>query len=294
MRLTLLITTFERPDALACVLASLERQSQLPDEVVIADDGSGPSTRRVVEDFQRRFARIVHHTWQRHDGPRVGRARNVGIAMASGDYLVQIDGDMLLHPEFIADHARAARPGYWVQGTRILLDEGRTRELIRRTTPTFDVSDSGSPTGIAADSSIGPDTIGFFSRGIGFKRRIYALHSPAVAPLFRRAANAFIAIKGCNQAFWRADIERVNGYDEAMTGWGAEDKELAARLVHAGVRHATLLFAGIAYHLYHDPAARDREAINDRIYRETLRQHRTRCATGLNLHQSQPTRSSAQ
>jgi glycosyltransferase involved in cell wall biosynthesis len=262
LRLTLLLTTFDRPDALACVLASLERQSQLPDEVIIADDGSGPSTRRVVEDFQRRFTCIVHHTWQRHDGPRVGRARNVAIATASGDYVVQIDGDMVLHPEFIADHARAARPGYWVQGTRIRLDEIRTRELIAN----------------------GPRTLGVGAPGIGFRRRLYALHSPAAATLFRRAANAFIAIKGCNQAFWRADLERVNGYDEQMTGWGAEDKELAARLVHAGVRHATLLFAGIAYHLHHEPALRDRQTINDAILRETRKSRRVRCAVGLDGH----------
>ena len=264
MGLTLLVTTFDRPDALACVLTSIELQSQLPDEVIIADDGSGPSTARVIDEFRARFSRDVHHAWQRHDGPRVGRVRNVGIAMASGDYLVQIDGDMVLHPEFIADHARAARPGYWVQGTRILLDDTRTRELIAN----------------------GARTFGLFSPGIGFKRRGYALHAPGAGALLREAANAFIAIKGCNQGFWRADLERVNGYDEAMTGWGAEDKELAARLVHAGVRQSTLLFAGIAYHLQHEHAPRDREAINDAILRETLKSGRTRCAAGLDLHRN--------
>ncbi|HSC06254.1 MAG TPA: glycosyltransferase family 2 protein [Steroidobacteraceae bacterium] len=264
MRLTLLVTTFDRPDALACVLASIELQSQLPDEVIIADDGSGPSTARVIDAFRTRLSRDVHHAWQRHDGPRVGRARNVGIAMASGDYIVQIDGDMALHPKFIADHARAARPGYWVQGTRILLDDTRTRELIAK----------------------GPRTLGVFSPGIGFKRRAYAMHAPGASALLRAAANAFIAIKGCNQGFWRADLERVNGYDEAMTGWGAEDKELAARLVHAGVRQSTLLFAAIAYHLQHEPAPRDREAINDAILRETLKSGRTRCAAGLDLHRN--------
>jgi glycosyltransferase involved in cell wall biosynthesis len=263
MRLTLLVTTFERPNALACVLASLEQQTQPPDEVIIADDGSGPSTRRVIEEFQRRFPRTVHHAWQRHDGPRVGRARNVGIAMASGDYIVQIDGDMVLHPEFIADHARSARPGYWVQGTRIRLDEIRTRELIAKGPRTFDV----------------------FSPGIGIRRRAYAMHAPRAGELLRGTANAFIAIKGCNQGFWRADLEGVNGYDEAMTGWGAEDKELVARLIHAGVRRSSLLFAGIAYHLHHELAPRDREAINDAIYHETLRARRTRCAAGLNLHE---------
>lgn len=111
------------------------------------------------------------------------------------------------------------------------------------------------------------------------------MHAPRAGELLRGTANAFIAIKGCNQGFWRADLEGVNGYDEAMTGWGAEDKELVARLIHAGVRRSSLLFAGIAYHLHHELAPRDREAINDAIYHETLRARRTRCAAGLNLHE---------
>jgi glycosyltransferase involved in cell wall biosynthesis len=280
MRLALLVTTFDRPDALACVLASIERQTQLPDEVLIADDGSGPSTRRVVENFQHRFPRNVHHAWHRHDGPRVGRARNIGIARGSGDYVVQIDGDMMLHPEFIADHVRAARPGYWVQGTRILLDQTRTREVIASNgLGTLDSHEAPGKGGINRTR-----TFGFFSRGIGVKRRAYTLHSPAAAKLFRRAANAFISIKGCNQGFWREDFERVNGYDEAMTGWGAEDKEFAARLIHAGVQRSTLLFAGIAYHLHHEPAPRDREALNKAVLRETLRSRRVRCRAGIDGH----------
>jgi glycosyltransferase involved in cell wall biosynthesis len=262
MRLTLLVTTFDRPDALGCVLTSIERQTELPDEVIIADDGSGPSTRHVIDEFRQRFTREVHHAWQPHDGPRVGRARNMGIAIATGDYIVQIDGDMVLHPEFIADHARAAQLGYWVQGTRILLDDRRTRELLEH----------------------GPRTFSPLSAGIGLKRRAYALRCPVAARLTRQVANAFVAIKGCNQAFWRADLERVNGYNEKMTGWGSEDKELAARLIHAGVRHSTLLFAGIAYHLHHEPAPRDRQAINDAILRATQRQRRVRCTLGLTQH----------
>ena len=291
MRLSLLVTTFERPDALACVVASIERQTQLPDEVIIADDGSGPSTRRVIEDFQRRFPRIVHHPWHRHDGPRVCRARNVGIAMANGDYIVQIDGDMLLHPEFIADHARAARPGCWVQGTRILLDETRTRELIASNGLAVADAHDAPMTDVNDSAVVRTRTFGFFSRGICLKRRAYTIHSPTAAMLFRSAANAFIAIKGCNQGFWRADLERVNGYNEAMTGWGAEDKELAARLVHAGVKQSTLLFGGIAYHLHHEPAPRDRQAINDAILSETRRLRRSRCRMGLDGHRPAANRS---
>lgn len=268
MHLSLLVATFNRPDALACVLASIERQSVLPDELIVADDGSGPDTRALIERFRQRFLRPVRHAWQPHDGARVGRARNLGIAMATGEYLVQLDGDMVLHPEFIADHRRAARGGFWVQGTRILLDEVRTHGLV----------------------SDGPRTIGPFAAGLGLKRRVYALRLPRSTALLRHAANALVAVKGCNQAFWRADLERVNGYNEDMIGWGSEDKELVLRLTHAGVRRSTLLFGGIAYHLHHPPAPRDRRSINEAILRETLRQRLVRCSVGLDLHRAEPGR----
>jgi len=265
VRVSLLITTFDRPDALACVLASIERQSELPDEVVIADDGSGPDTRDLIASFRKRIPREIQHAWQPHDGPRVGRARNLGIVMATCDYLVQIDGDMVLHPEFIADHRRAAQPGDWVQGTRILLDKSCTRDLI----------------------SEGPRTFGPLAAGLGFKRRAYAIRLPRTGALLRNTANAFVAVKGCNQGFWRADLERINGYNEDMIGWGSEDKELAVRLMHAGVRHSTLIFGGIAYHLHHAAAPRDRHAINEAILNETLRQRLIRCAAGLDAHRPQ-------
>ncbi len=268
MRVSLLVTTFDRPDALACVLASIERQSELADEIIIADDGSGPDTRDLIARFRTRIPREIQHAWQPHDGPRVGRARNLGIVMATGDYLVQIDGDMVLHPEFIADHRRAAQPGHWVQGTRILLDETRTRRLI----------------------SEGPRTFGPFAAGLGLKRRAYAIRLPRTGALLRHAASTFVAVKGCNQGFWRADLERINGYNEEMIGWGSEDKELAVRLMHAGIRHSTLIFGGIAYHLHHSAAARDRRAINEAILSETLRQRLLRCAAGLDAHRPQPGR----
>lgn len=112
-------------------------------------------------------------------------------------------------------------------------------------------------------------------------RRAYAAHLPALSPSVASLANVFIAIKACNQGFWRADLGRVNGYNEDMTGWGSEDKELAVRLANAGVRRRTLLFAGIAYHLHHAPAARDRHGINQSILARTRRERLVRCEHGL-------------
>jgi glycosyltransferase involved in cell wall biosynthesis len=259
LRLTVVITTYERADALDCVLQSLARQTDSPDEVIVADDGSGAATRAVIERFAGGARYPVHHERHEHDGFRVCRIRNRAIAHASSDYIVQLDGDMVLHPSFLADHRAAARPGCFVQGTRVLCDATLTRTLL----------------------DCRPHTITPFTRGIGGLRRTYALHLPRLSNLFARLANGFIAVKGCNQGFWRADLERVNGYNEDMTGWGSEDKELAVRLGNAGVQRRTLFLAGIAYHLHHPLAARDRHGINQSILARTRERGLVRCEHGI-------------
>jgi glycosyltransferase involved in cell wall biosynthesis len=262
MRLALIVTTYERPDALAAVLASVARQHAAPDELIVADDGSGATTRAVIDQYARDSATPVRHAWQEHDGFRLTRLRNIAIVASTADYLVFVDGDMLLHPDFIADHRRIARRGWFTQGARILLDEARTGLALQQ-----------------PSARLGP-----WSPGLGGLRRVYAVHAPRGARALRRAANHVIAIKGCNQGFWRDDLVAANGFDESIVGWGPEDKELCARLVHAGVRRQTLLFGGIAFHLHHPAASRARVAANQRVLADTLALRRTRCDAGLDRH----------
>jgi glycosyltransferase involved in cell wall biosynthesis len=261
MRASLIVVTYERPDALQRVLQSVAWQTRVPDELIVADDGSGPDVARVVESYARSAPMPVHHLRQEHAGFRAGRMRNLGVAAATGDYVVLIDGDMVLHPRFVQDHVEAARPGHWTQGVRIMLDEAATRRVLR----------TGRPPAA-------------WERGLGLRRRAYAVHAPGLARPLQRAANRVVAVKSCNQAFWRDDLLRTNGYDEDLTGWGSEDKELCARLVNMGVRRQTLVFAAIAWHLAHRPASRAAARANRERWLETVRSGRTRCARGIDQH----------
>lgn len=261
-RCCLVVTTYERPDALERVLEAIGAQSRPPDELIVADDGSGPATARVVERHAAAAGYPVRHEWHPHQGFRAGRIRNAAIARTRCEYVVLLDGDMVVHPAFVAEHLALARPARYSQGVRILLDEQATHRLL-------------------APGSAAP---GPLSPGLGLARRAYALHAPRLARLLRRAANAVIAVKSCNQGFWREDLLRVNGFDEAMTGWGAEDKELCARLDNAGIGRQTLLFAAIAWHLAHPPAARDAAAANLGRWRRTVDSRQVRCEAGLDGH----------
>jgi glycosyltransferase involved in cell wall biosynthesis len=246
------------------VLASVTRQRVPPWEIILADDGSSAPTRELIESFARRHPVPVRLVWQPHEGFRVARLRNLAIAASSADYLVFVDGDMLLHPEFVADHLRCARRGFYTQGVRALADAGLTARLM--------------DTGGRFPGPLAP--------GLGALRRAYLLHLPALAALCRRIANRFIAIKSCNLAAWRAELLRVNGFNEDIVGWGPEDKELCARLEHAGVRRQTLIFGGIACHLHHPPAARDALPANLSILAATRATRRVRAEHGIDAHLS--------
>ena len=258
-RIALVVTTYERPDALALVLDSIARQRVAPDEIIIADDGSGASTAELIAGFTPFPAVPVRAVRQEHRGFRVARLRNLAIAAATADYVVFIDGDMVLHEDFVADHARLARRDCYTQGVRAHADATLTRRLL-------------------ADPTL---RARFFSRGLGGLRRAYLLHSAATARAVRKVANALVAVKACNFGAWRDDLVRVNGFNEAFEGWGPEDKELALRLEHAGIHRQTLLFGGIAIHLHHPPASREALASNLALLEATRRERRVRCTQGL-------------
>jgi len=261
-RCCLVVTTHERPAALERVLAAVAAQSRLPDQLIVAEDGTAAATAQVVGQFATQAAFPVHHVRQPHAGFRAGRIRNAAVARTSCEYVVLLDGDMVPHPAFVADHLALARAGYYSQGVRIPLDENATRRLLQ---PHSQLPRLLSP-------------------GLGLVRRAYALRSPALARVLRRVANGVVAVKACNQGFWREALVAVNGFDEALTGWGAEDKELCARLENAGIRRQTLLGAAIAWHLRHPPASRARADANRARWQETVRTGRTRCAAGLDGH----------
>ena len=244
------------------MLRSVARQRTPPQEIVIADDGSGTSTIAVIESFARVHSAPVRLVQQPHEGFRVARLRNLAIAAATCDYLVFIDGDMLLHEAFMADHVRFARRGHYTQGVRLHADAALTARLI------------AAPADFPTVST----------PGLGGLRRAYLLQSAALGGLLRYAANGFIALKACNLGAWREDLVRVNGFNEDMIGWGPEDKELCARLEHAGVRRQTLLFGGIACHLHHPPAARSALQTNLAILSATRASRRVRAEHGLERH----------
>ncbi len=269
MNVSLVVLTYNWPEALARVLDTVAAQRRLPQEVVVADDGSGPPTAAVVAARQGAFPVPLRHIWQEDRGFRAARARNRGFAAAKGDYVVLIDGDMLLHPSFIADHLMLAERGYFLQGGRLKANGEESARLLAGGAPVF-----------------APWMPGNFHEFDG-TRRLYAFHQPLLARWKARARRGG-RVMSCNMSFWREDLLRVNGFDERMEGYGAEDRELAARLENAGVRRRQLKWAALAVHLEHrsraQPDVDDPNLPNNRLFRQTIDQRMTRCELGIDRH----------
>lgn len=263
MRASLVLTTYNRPDALRLVLTSVLEQSLLPDEVLVADDGSAEPTADVVRTFAARFADHgvpLRHVWHPDEGFRAAAIRNRALAQASGEYVVLIDGDCVLHRDFVRSHLGFARAGQFVQGTRVLLDAARARRALEG----------------------GETRFGALERGIG--NRLNALSIGWLSPLVPTPTDPLEGVRSCNMGFWLADARRVNGFDERFVGWGREDSEFVVRLVNAGVRRRKLKFGGIMYHLWHPERPRDALDANDALLAEVRKAGSTWAEDGLDKY----------
>jgi glycosyltransferase involved in cell wall biosynthesis len=259
-RISVAVITYNWPPALALVLRALALQSELPFEVIVTDDGSRDDTRMLLQEMARDYPVRLVNLWQPDDGARMSRARNRAIAAAQGDYVILLDGDMVAERHFIADHRAFARPGCFVQGSRVLTDAALTARML-----------AGQRT-----------ELGFSERGI--ERRRHTLRIPPLARLYARPGQRQRGIKSCNMGFWRDDLIRLNGFNEAMTGWGREDTELVARAFHAGLLRRDVRFSALAFHLWHRTRKNVVDNPNDRVVDDTRARRLVRCDQGVDGH----------
>ena len=263
--ISIIVTTFNREDALDAVLRALGNQSDRNFEIVVADDGSGPQTARLVASWAARLPMSVKSVWQAHDGFRGGEIRNRAIRASAGQLCVFLDGDCLPRADFVATHRRLAEPGWFVSGNRILLSRELTEKVLAE--------------------KLAPETWGIGAlakerlRG-GVNRLLPAYRLP-LGPLRKLQSNDWEGAKTCNLAVARNDLDRVDGFDGSYVGWGLEDSDLVVRLFHAGVRRKDGRFATGVLHLWHPQNDRAELAANRARLDEVIGGDRVRALRGL-------------
>jgi glycosyltransferase involved in cell wall biosynthesis len=258
LRVTLVISTYNWPQALEVVLKSLLNQTHLPNEIIFADDGSDYKTKQVIEDFKSKIKIPVTHCWQPDNGFRKTYIMNKSISLASNKYIIQIDGDIIMHPKFIANHLKEAQKGFYIKGSRSMLSPNKTEEIIA-----------------SKKININP-----LEKGVG--STINAMYLPILSPFFRGNKYKSNNLRGCNFSFWLDDFIAVNGYNNDLHGWGHEDIELAARLTNIGIKQKQLKLKAVCFHLYHQLNVRDNENINFKEYLNVVNSKKISCLNGIN------------
>lgn len=250
---SLVVTTYNNEKYLEQVLKSIESLDYLPNEVLIADDGSGKNTANLISKFKQNFPCELRHIWHEDRGFRASAIRNKAINSAKSEYIIIIDGDMVLDRIFILDHLKFAKKNQILQGSRVVLNESQTASIIG----------GGNVCEFKSFKS---------TRNAILSKLIYK--SWAIKLDFFNKKDFIKGIRSCNMSFYKSDCMAIGGFNESFIGWGREDSEFVARFLFNGGELRRMKFAGIAYHLYHAENSREMLELNHQIYLDTIKNKR--------------------
>ncbi len=170
---------------------------------------------------------------------------NKAIAKAKYDYIIEIDGDIIMHPNFVEDHLKYAQKGVYLFGSRVNIQKSILENIFTNKITNFN----------------------FFSKGI--KKRGRTLRLPFFMNFAKLLDHRSEKLRGCNMSFWKEDFVKVNGFNESLVGWGIDDSELIQRLHNIGIKGKRLKHVALAYHIYHKEQDKSQVGINHDIENET-------------------------
>jgi glycosyltransferase involved in cell wall biosynthesis len=263
--ISVIVTTYNREDALEAVLRSLSRQSEREFEIIVADDGSRPATAGLIESWKSRMPVPLRHVWHEDRGFRLAEIRNRAILACTGGYCIFLDGDCIARRDFIAAHRRLAERRCFVTGNRVLLSQRLSKRIL---------SEKLEPERWSLKRLIA-------TRWQGDINRAAPLIRLPLGPGRKLAGARWKGARGSNMAFFRDDLIRVDGFDAAFTGWGREDSDLFIRLIRSGIRRKDGRFATGVLHLWHPESERTQLAQNEAKLDLLLRGARVRASHGL-------------
>ena len=257
---SLVTPTYNWPEALELLLLSILNQTILPNEVIIADDGSQENTKDLIEDFQTKFPIPLIHIWHEDLQNRKPRIMNKAIAASKYDYIIEIDGDIIMNKHFIQDHLTFAKKNQYLFGSRVNIQERLLAKLFSKKIINFTV----------------------FSEGI--KKRGRTIRIPFLMRFAKSVDKRSRKLRGCNMSFWKEDFIKINGFNEDLVGWGIDDSEMIQRIHNIGIKGKRLKFSGIAYHIYHKEQSKNHLEINNEIERQTTEKKLIFIEKGINQY----------
>ncbi|HEG2915750.1 TPA: glycosyltransferase [Campylobacter jejuni] len=254
---TLIITTYNQKERLKLVLDSVKNLAFLPNEVLIADDGSKEDTARLIEEYQKDFPCPLKHIWQEDEGFRAAKSRNNAIKASKSEYIILIDGDMILEKDFVKNHLEFAKRKVILQGSRVILNKNESEEILKNNNYSLAFNKKGFKN----------------QRSIFLAKCVYKFSK--LTKKFFKKSQLVKGSKTCNMSFYKSDFEAIEGFNEKFIGWGREDSEFVARFLFNDGVFKRLKFNALAYHIYHEENSKNMLEINHQIYLETIKNEKT-------------------
>jgi len=260
-KVSVVITTYNRPEYLRRVVEGYLNQSHPPDEILIAEDGSNRETELTVGELQTKSNVKILHIRQEHNGFRAAMIRNKAIASSTGSYIILSDDDSIPCRTLVKDHLCYAERGYFIQGHRVLLGEKVSNNF------TF------------WDISIKKLFLSFIKGQV--KNFSNAIRLPI--PLIM-ISQSLEGIRSCNMSFFKKDFVSINGFNEDFIGWGKEDSELVVRFYKYGLKRKDIRFHASSYHLYHFHYERSNLEKNILLLERSINEKDYYCKNGIDKY----------
>ena len=262
MKVALIISTYKSSVALSIIFDAISRQVQLPNEIIIAEDGNDKKTLEVINSWKNKISSKFIHVYQEDIGFRKALILNKAFQLSRSDYIIQIDGDCIPNEYFIYDHIANSKKGFYLYGTRVHILKKYVPKLLEyyqnKNERVF---------------------FSFFSPKI--KKRFRKIRIPFLKYLYMSKNEISHKFRGCNTSFWRKDFISVNGYNNEFKGWGREDSDLMIRLHNLGVKGKRIKFSAIVYHLDHDQKDESGILNNDLIQKKSILNKKIEADNGL-------------
>lgn len=241
MKLEVILSAYNDRDVLNIVLQGYMQQQDSDFEICVADDGSGPAIRELVETYLN-LGLNIRHVWHEDNGFRRSVILNKALATSQAERIVFSDSDCIPSPYFIQDHKALSHSDKITSGPRVMLKKKITNELKN-----------------------GHKSISFLNNTVKllFLSIIKQVSKPE--QVFRIPTSLLSFAKriktigpyGANMAVDRMALLKVNGFDEDYLGWGGEDTDLVMRLHMLGLKSDGYIGRAALYHMYHPTRTAD-------------------------------------
>lgn len=267
---SIILATYQWPEALALVLSGLLTQTEKNFEVMLADDGSDERTKKTVAEYQKRGAFPIQHFWQENKGFRKSRILNQAIQAAKGKTLIFLDGDCVPHKDFVAQHVALQDGKHYIAGRRVDL----SKEFTAKLTPAR--IEKGMLNGVASGIlALFMDSLR--KKGSRPFHRSYMVKAPIFRKLF--GLEKVVDLKGCNFSVLREDMLKIDGFDESYEGYGREDTDVELRLLNLGLKIKSAKNLCLQFHLWHEPRAFT--PVNEDLLAEVKQSKRIKAKRGI-------------